>query len=103
MHGGDLFKVLFKDVRSSNYVKAMRNGHNYRKIQTSQDLISIADQCGQAIAYVHGLNPPMLHRDIKLTNILVSLQSASEIAKLTSLKLTMRNLFMHISFIYTLV
>lgn len=36
------------------------------------DRISIADQAAQAISYMHNLSPPMIHRDIKPMNILVS-------------------------------
>ena len=41
---------------------------------TVNDDIFIAKQTTQALAYMHGLNPPILHRGIKPKNILVSTQ-----------------------------
>ena len=33
---------------------------------------SIAEQTAQVLTYMHSLNPPMIHRDVKPLNILVS-------------------------------
>ena len=45
----------------------------YQKpVWTTPDKISIAEQTAQALLYMHTLNPPMIHRDVKPMNILVS-------------------------------
>ena len=35
------------------------------------ECVSILHQCLSALKYLHGSNPPIVHRDIKLTNILI--------------------------------
>ena len=39
-----------------------------------EDKTLIAEQTTQAIAYMHSLRPPMIHRDVKPPNVLVSYQ-----------------------------
>ncbi len=50
---------------------------------------SIVDGTAQALAYLHGHNPPILHRDVKSANILIDITNDGHyIAKLTDFGLS---------------
>lgn len=44
-----------------------------------RELVTVLDQCLSALVYLHGLQPPILHRDIKPRNILVQYRNSDSI------------------------
>ncbi|KAL6982816.1 non-specific serine,threonine protein kinase [Sarracenia purpurea var. burkii] len=66
----------------------MPNGTLSQRLQTKKNReelpwlvrLSIAAETAQAIAYLHGKNPPIYHRDIKSSNILLDHEYKSKVA-----------------------
>lgn len=74
VHGGDLFALLFKQVFGCtvNFHYIIVIYFIQKKLLTPADQYSISDQTAQGLAYMHCLNPPLIHWDVKPMNILVS-------------------------------
>ena len=62
-------------------------GNLYDYLKDNRDLgliekTEMFDQCASAILFMHQQNPPIVHRDIKLTNILLKKERAQTVLKL---------------------
>lgn len=65
--GGEAYTVM-DYISGSDIDKLVKNGRKFH----SGEIIKIAKQLCEAVSYLHGLNPPVIHSDIKPANVMLS-------------------------------
>ncbi|MGN0669134.1 MAG: protein kinase, partial [Oscillospiraceae bacterium] len=64
---GEAYTVM-DYISGSDIDKLVKNGRKFH----SGEIIKIAKQLCEAVSYLHGLNPPVIHSDIKPANVMLS-------------------------------
>lgn len=64
---GEAYTVM-DYISGSDIDKLVKNGRRFH----SGEIIKIAKQLCEAVSYLHGLNPPVIHSDIKPANVMLS-------------------------------
>ena len=76
---------IFMEFCNLGDLKAYLGNHSEIDFESK---VNILDQSASALAFMHRQKPPIIHRDLKLENILMTKQGVTDIVKLTDFGLS---------------
>ena len=88
---GDLTTLLSRrahEEKQATMTMTTMTMSNVKKIKELERFFTEAIQCATAVAYLHSQSPPILHRDIKSPNYLLSMTGVIKLADLGLAKMT---------------